>query len=370
MLERANKTLICSVAYLDIVDYTSRPVPQQLRLKARLNEAIAAAIQTIPPSDRVLLDTGDGAALCFLADPEDALFSILSCRERLQEMEQADPLNMGLRMGINLGPVRLVKDINGQPNLLGDGVNAGERVMSFAEPGQIMASRSYVDVVAHLSQEYGQLFQYQGKRTDKHVREHEVYEICMSKTDNPSLAQELQQRHNAGKRMAEEASASKAAKPGAAFWAKLEARVARWQLKRQYVYGPLLLVILMVTGYLYFGTAEQSVQQPDVVAVTTPPAVSTGQGVENANVPVASDQPEKEKPKIVASPTGTITLAISPWGEVYLDGKKKGVSPPLMTLKVSPGKHTIEVLNTEFTGYKETVDIKAQEMIKIKHKFH
>ena len=66
---------------------------------------------------------------------------------------------MNLRMGINLGPVRLVKDINGQYNLLGDGVNVGERVMSFAEPGQIMASRSYVDVVAHLSQEYGQLFQ-------------------------------------------------------------------------------------------------------------------------------------------------------------------------------------------------------------------
>ena len=87
MLDRSNKTLICSVAYMDIVGYTNRPVPQQLQLKARLNEVIAAAISTIPASDRVLLDTGDGAALCFLADPEDALFSILSCRERLEVME-------------------------------------------------------------------------------------------------------------------------------------------------------------------------------------------------------------------------------------------------------------------------------------------
>ncbi|MDA1107930.1 MAG: hypothetical protein O2845_06095 [Proteobacteria bacterium] len=94
MLERANKTLICSVAYLDIVGYSSRPVPEQMRLKQRLNDSIAAAIKDIPLPDRVML-----------------------------------------------GPVKLVKDINGQPNLIGDGVNTGECVMSFAEPGQIMVSR-------------------------------------------------------------------------------------------------------------------------------------------------------------------------------------------------------------------------------------
>ena len=82
-----------------------------------------------------------------------------------------------LRMGINLGPVRVVKDLNGQTNILGDGINVGQRVMSFAEPGQLLVSRSFYEVVSRLSSEYDNLFTHVGSRTDKHVREHEVYVV-------------------------------------------------------------------------------------------------------------------------------------------------------------------------------------------------
>ena len=68
-----------------------------------------------------------------------------------------------------------MKDVNGQPNMLGDGINVAQRVMSFAEPNQILVSRSYYEIVSRLSQEYTRLFQYVGIHRDKHVREHEVY---------------------------------------------------------------------------------------------------------------------------------------------------------------------------------------------------
>jgi hypothetical protein len=80
-------------------------------------------------------------------------------------------------MGINLGPVKLVKDINGHPNIIGDGINVAQRIMSFARPGQIVVSRSYYDVVSNLASEYAKLFSYEGSRTDKHVREHEIYVV-------------------------------------------------------------------------------------------------------------------------------------------------------------------------------------------------
>ena len=57
-----------------------------------------------------------------------------------------------VRMGINLGPVKLVKDINGHPNIIGDGINVAQRIMSFARPGQIVVSRSYYDVVSNLAE--------------------------------------------------------------------------------------------------------------------------------------------------------------------------------------------------------------------------
>ncbi len=82
-----------------------------------------------------------------------------------------------VRMGINLGPVKLVKDINGHPNIIGDGINVAQRIMSFARPGQIVVSRSYYDVVSNLASEYAKLFTYEGSRTDKHVREHEIYVV-------------------------------------------------------------------------------------------------------------------------------------------------------------------------------------------------
>ena len=82
-----------------------------------------------------------------------------------------------MRSGVNLGPVRLVKDLNGQMNIIGDGINVAQRVMSFSRPGQLLVSRSFYEVVSCLSRDYANLFHHEGSRTDKHVREHEVYSV-------------------------------------------------------------------------------------------------------------------------------------------------------------------------------------------------
>ncbi|MDO8292089.1 MAG: adenylate/guanylate cyclase domain-containing protein [Gallionella sp.] len=177
MEERDNKTIMCSVLFLDIVEYSKKSVSGQISLKDRFNSYLSAAIRDVPVTDRIILDTGDGAAINFLGDVEDALKTALSLRESLlNEGIDVDPPLL-VRMGINLGPVRLVRDINGQPNIVGDGINVAQRVMGFADVAQILVSRSYYDAVSRLSTQYAGMFHYQGSRTDKHVREHEVYAI-------------------------------------------------------------------------------------------------------------------------------------------------------------------------------------------------
>jgi len=177
MEERGNKTIMCSVFFLDIVEYSKKSVAGQISLKDRFNSYLSAAIRDVPMTDRIILDTGDGAAINFLGDVEDALKAALSLRESLlAEDPNVDPPLL-VRMGINLGPVRLVRDINGQPNIVGDGINVAQRVMGFADAAQILVSRSYYDAVSRLSPQYAGMFHYQGSRTDKHVREHEVYAI-------------------------------------------------------------------------------------------------------------------------------------------------------------------------------------------------
>jgi len=177
MQERGSKTIMCSVFFLDIVGYSKMSVTGQISLKERFNRYLSTAIEDVPIADRIILDTGDGAAINFLGDIEEALKAALTLREKLfsEDPDLAHPLQV--RMGINLGPVRLVRDINGQPNIVGDGINVAQRVMGFADASQILVSRSYYDAISRISPQYAGMFHYQGSRTDKHVREHEVYAI-------------------------------------------------------------------------------------------------------------------------------------------------------------------------------------------------
>ena len=177
MEERGNKTIMSGVLFLDIVEYSKKSVSGQISLKDRFNSYLSAAIRDVPVSDRIILDTGDGAAINFLGDIEDALKAALSLRESIAKEEPDVDPPLQVRVGVNLGPVRLVRDINGQPNIVGDGINVAQRVMGFADINQILVSRSYYDAVSRLSPEYAGMFHFQGSRTDKHVREHEVYAV-------------------------------------------------------------------------------------------------------------------------------------------------------------------------------------------------
>src|SRR3954471_19984623 len=177
MAESHSRTLICSVLFIDIVEYSRKPVIEQIALKERFNAILSDALRGVAVNDRIILDTGDGAAISFIGDPEDALFVATALRDDIAAQAETATVELSARMGINLGPVRLVKDINSQPNIIGDGINVAQRVMSFAKPGQVLVSRSYYEVVSRLSDESSKLFSYEGSRTDKHIREHEVYAV-------------------------------------------------------------------------------------------------------------------------------------------------------------------------------------------------
>lgn len=94
--------------------------------------------------------------------------------------------------------------------------------------------------------------------------------------------------------------------------------------------------------------------------------------------PVAAPLP----PRVISSETQTtlpttnapsgealLTFAVTPWGDVYVDGKKIGPSPPLRKLKVSAGKHRVEIRNLNFPPYSQTLNLKANSTKKLKHIF-
>jgi class 3 adenylate cyclase len=176
-LSDPDRTWMCSILFLDIVNYSSQSVQLQMEWKRRFNHYLEETLSDLPEPERVILDTGDGAAICFLGAPESAMAPALRLRSFFIEAESAQPSAMVVRIGINLGPVKLVQDINRRLNALGDGINVGQRVMSFAGDNQILVSRSFYEAVSCLTDSYGRMFCFVGAKKDKHERAHQLYKL-------------------------------------------------------------------------------------------------------------------------------------------------------------------------------------------------
>lgn len=83
--------------------------------------------------------------------------------------------------------------------------------------------------------------------------------------------------------------------------------------------------------------------------------------------PVVAEARESES---APEAEATLALAVTPWGEVFVDGKRVGVSPPLNELKLTAGKHVVEIKNPGFVAYSATIELQAGANQKIKHKFN
>lgn len=353
-MESASRTLVCSVVFVDIAEYTKKPVADQLQLKQAFNRVLAGALEPVAARDRVVLDTGDGAAVTFLGDPEDALFTAMTMRDALQ---RAPGGGLAARIGVNLGPVRLVRDLNSQVNIIGDGINVAQRVMSFAEPGQLLVSRSFYEVVSCLSRDYAALFTHEGSRTDKHVREHEVYSV-----------------RAAAPRRATQPEPAAVPRRG-----PLGTLVAPGPLglnRSTYLVAP--LVFLLLVG---FATRAKH-QREQREAAATREAALAAQVIQRSGLPPRADRapPPKAERQSVAPPaaaerpataaaTGQVLIGVLPWGEVFVNGKSRGVSPPLRVLDLPPGVHTIEVRNANFPPHVERVQVHPGEQVRVKHRF-
>ena len=179
-----SRTLVLSVVAVDLVGYSRKSVAEQMSLKDQFNQILLQAIRDIAAADRIILDTGDGVAIGFLGDPEDALYVAMYMHDAINRDSSSSASGgfdaASIRTGINLGPVKLATGVGGHPNIIGDGINVAERIMQFAEPGQLTASRPLVEVMTRMSDHYATLFQFAGVRTDKQVRAHDVYLVGKS----------------------------------------------------------------------------------------------------------------------------------------------------------------------------------------------
>ncbi len=387
-MESSSRTLVCSVLFLDIVEYSKKAVADQIQLKQAFNQVLAKSLEQVAQRDRIILDTGDGAAVTFMGDPEDALFAAMAMRDGCGGGATHGAGAVPVRLGINLGPVRLVKDLNGQMNIIGDGINVAQRVMSFARPGQLLVSRSFYEVVSCLSRDYLSLFRHEGSRTDKHVREHEVYSVGGAPATR--RVSEAESAMNGRGRVRSWLAGT------GAFGLRRSAMVAAPALFFAFLGGAMAISAFSGAPEAPPAPLAQpapaqpraerprlanasDLARPQASAVDkerkdklTPAQRKTAEQIEKKLQQARADRPAAAQaggPGEAAQAPGRVVVAVAPWGEVFVDGRSRGVSPPVQVIDLPAGAHTIEIRNGDFPAHVERVVVKPGEPVRIRHRF-
>jgi eukaryotic-like serine/threonine-protein kinase len=94
-----------------------------------------------------------------------------------------------------------------------------------------------------------------------------------------------------------------------------------------------------------------------VVAKTKPPAKD--------KAPVAAAEPAP-----AAAPVpGLLQLAVTPWGQVEVDGRAMGTTPPLTRLTLPAGSHQIVVRNGDYPAHTVNVTVGEDKPVTLRHRF-
>ena len=107
--------------------------------------------------------------------------------------------------------------------------------------------------------------------------------------------------------------------------------------------------------------APPPVEPPRVAAAKSAPAK-----------PVAKEaRPQREPRRAAAagSGTGSVRIAVSPWGNVEVNGSPVGTTPPLNELTLPEGRHQIVIRNADFPPYTATISVAPGQPVNLKHKF-
>lgn len=82
-----------------------------------------------------------------------------------------------------------------------------------------------------------------------------------------------------------------------------------------------------------------------------------------------SEAPASSSKAVASDKPASVRLAIKPWGEIYVNGESRGVSPPLKALSLPAGEFRVEVRNGDYPAHKMTIKLKPGQVFKINHAF-
>ena len=403
-----HRRMICCVLAVEIAEHDIRPVFEQIRMTQELRRRLCDATRDSTSRDLVSIEREGGALLCFVADAKACFTTALALRQAsLQDGESALPLRIGISMGI----VDTIETGLGEAYVSGEGRLDAERLMRQGPPCQVSVSRAFFELLYRAAPQLAACLQYQGVLAD---------------TVTPALGwyrvERGEERAPAAPATAEVSSATTAFSHRDD--SKTPSGAARPYLKRS-AWAPLSLLafgvvfalsggfqrepsVAKVAGVTHDGArkanAGESVQTERARAANPAPSPSTisekaaltalpsdaaskpaTASPDNRNdattrsrsavraktraPPVQKPRPAAQEASSSGAAAGTIHLLVRPWGDVYVDGRHVGVTPPLKVFRVASGRRLITIRNDAAPIYRRQLTVAPHAKMILRHDF-
>lgn len=169
--------------FTDIVAGSNPTIPtkDQVRKIFALNEFISRTeiFRKKDPDSTVILPTGDGMAIGFSDSPEKPLRLAIELHKFINRYNQTKrgKDKLLIRIGIDMGPVYVIKDLSNRDNVWGPGIILTRRVMDLGGDMQILASSRIAEDIRNLSPEYKDIMHPIGDYSIKHGEQLILYNI-------------------------------------------------------------------------------------------------------------------------------------------------------------------------------------------------
>ena len=371
--------LIASVMLAEIAGYEDRPVFEQIDLTTRTRQLFERAVAESGTCDVQIIDREDSIVLLFPGDPRDCLG--LATRLALTLESEDGYSNLPLRIGVNLGPITLGRNELGELRVSGAGIDDAERVARAGALREILMSRSFYSVLSRASMD-DRLLRHKTFISDERDQSIAVYQLARPESAFPTLetpsdrpSKPLPRAFQRAGRSAIAAAALLATAGIAIYQAQPPSNTPLVKMPQT---APTPRVTVAAKVMPTATNAAIVVTEPDSPLVITPETVArAGDSIE---IPIFTQETSAAVPNVMADARDTprkalpvrpvtVQLAIKPWGEVFVDGKKVGVTPPLHKIAISPGKRQIVVRNSDFLPFETTLDIQPESLLQISHRF-
>ena len=162
-------SIVASVAFLRIQDFSRRPASEQARLRAQLEAVVAVTTAELDPASRIVLEASDGVAIVLLRDPAGAV-------RLAQRALTASAAGLPLSAGLNHGALQAAGR-KGAEGMTGDAIAVAAAIAEFAPASRLLASRSFRDALADAAPGREVSLVAAGAFKDAGLRSHEVFSL-------------------------------------------------------------------------------------------------------------------------------------------------------------------------------------------------